>query len=266
MFEDKEAVVTRCEVKVGQRPDTTNVRKIRRKAPQLKWNAAPAARNRKPEDNQGKENRLATPNKVQPPPAMSAPAYIPGYDRPRTEPTITPPGSGGTLGQHQQVPAPLASDNPAGNKQDETPRNLDDAVRTTTSPLDARAAGTTGTHAIEAPTPNKVGQVAAAADSRPQLAGEMTVPCVTKVPAPRKDSERFIPGPNDAWIVREWASTPHDMEANWIHFVLDRRMTPTHISPERWVMETIDRATRDFVAHREENESERALALSLIHI
>ena len=47
MFEDKEAVVTRCEVKVGQKVDTTKVRKMRRKAPQLKWNAAPAARTRK---------------------------------------------------------------------------------------------------------------------------------------------------------------------------------------------------------------------------
>jgi hypothetical protein len=88
----------------------------------------------------------------------------------------------------------------------------------------------------------------------------MTVPCVNKVPAPRKDTERFIPGPNDSWIVREWASTPHDMEAGWICHVLDGRMMPTHVSPQRWVDETIKRTIRDFVALREKNESERALA------
>jgi hypothetical protein len=187
MFEDKEAVVTRCEVKVGQKVDTTKVRKMRRKAPQLKWNAVPAARTRK--GNHDKESLLATTNKVQPPPAMSAPADSQGCDRPRTESTITPPGSGGPLGPHQKVHAPPGLDYSAGNKQDKAPQTLDDVVRITTGPREARAAGISGTHAIEAPTPNKVSQTAAAAlDSRPQHAGEMTVPCVNKVPAPRKDT------------------------------------------------------------------------------
>jgi hypothetical protein len=50
------------------------------------------------------------------------------------------------------------------------------------------------------------------------------------------------------------------MEAGWICHVLDGRMMPTHVSPQRWVDETIKRTIRDFVALREKNESERALA------
>lgn len=172
IFEDKEAIITTCEVQVRKGIDVSQVKEIRTKAPRLMRITAPAARSNTAK--QDKEDPLATSNKVQPPPATRALAGIQGYAQPWPAPKIAPPGSGGQLGQHLQVLSPPAHNNSAVNKKDKTPRGLNEAARTTTSPPETWRTGIKGAYATEAPTPNTAGPAAVAAPAaRPQDSGGM---------------------------------------------------------------------------------------------
>ena len=202
IFEDKEAIVTTCQpcqVQVRTGIDVSQVRKIRRKAPRLRWLAAPAARSRTA--TQGKGALLATSKQVKPSPAMSTPADIQGCAQTRPAPENAPPDGVGQFGGRPQVLSPPSHDSSAAKKMDNTPRDLNEAARMTTSPPDTCRTGTKATYAMEASTPNKASPAAAAAyATRPPDSGGKDERHAWEIPAPkkagpRKDSEIFVARP-----------------------------------------------------------------------
>ena len=150
-----------------------------------------------------------------------------------------------------------------------TPRDLNEAARTTTSPLDTCRTVSKATYAMEASTPNKASPaVAAARATRPPDSGGKDEGHAWEVPAPkkagpRKDWEIFVARPQDAAVVREWAATPIDVDACRIGLVLDEKIAPVEGTRTAWVVKTIEEATRAFVARREnkEGESQKVVAL-----
>ena len=67
----------------------------------------------------------------------------------------------------------------------------------------------------------------------------------------------------DAAVVREWASTPRDVDACRLGLMLDERIAPVEGTRTAWVVKTIEEATRAFVARRENKEGESQKVVEL---
>ena len=290
-FTERDALVTSCEIKV-RRVDTTQVRKMRRRARRLRWAAPPLVRKSKREDLEPRtavpttspsqvilpleKSNLAgsrQPNSPTPEPRPAHTTTVPNA----TEASTAPPAviaSDASRQNEPQAQQNLEVSGVAASRKRPPGHGTQYGVDTTPSdnPLAQDASTRHAEHgqpvksSCRADGPparsladDKLPDRPTACESTVEQASDR-ISSVRDTRAQQTDqiplgAKRQLGGKEPPPIHKDWTSTPVDHSATWIGHVLDGRLEPS-IHRARWVDETIQSATDNCVAHLQRRATE----------